>query len=844
MESTLKNSKKRLMTVIYTALICAAAVPAMAESGKDNNKEAPMEAADSRVTVLAQAGDDEEVLEEVVILGTRSKEPRSVTDSTVPIDIFSNADISAMGNTWDLTDSLKTLVPSYTAAPATGDGSAFIRATSLRAMAPDQTLVLVNGKRRHRSALVHFFAPVSGNGSHAVDVGLIPGIAVKNVEVLRDGAAAQYGSDAIAGVINFQMKDAAEGGSVQITYGENYDDPTSISIAANIGFPLGENGFINLSAERADNEAIIRSIQRPDAQAAIDAGIIGIGADAPFGEAPLAQTWGRPETDATRFFINAGVDLDDDKELYFQSNIAESWGRYRFFFRNNKVPFSDPPEGLHSVFRHLIDNAGYDGVNGALIQTGFTPYLDGEQDDISLVGGLRGEFANGTYYDFSVAYGKNEIDYVLNNAVNPSLGLGADGEPFLRLFDVGGFDQEETMFNADFSKVLSSSLHLGYGAEWREESYTMYVGEPDTLVGVGTALSGFSSPGAGDAGKFSRDNYALYVDLEQDISDELMLQYALRYEDFSDFGDTINGKFAARYNVTETTTLRGAISTGFHAPTPGQANVRSTITTFDGVTGDLTLEGLIPATHPDAVAVGGVALTEEQSLNFSIGFTSDLTDNTTLTVDAYQIDVDDRIYRTGDILKPDGTSISFYTNALDIEHKGVDVVLTSDIDWSGEVSTNVSFAFSYNKVDITGQKSVQTPTGPVTPVSAGNVEDIENNFPNERFVLTTNTRFSDRWNLMARANYYGDHFDERGRIGAASNPSAEIDSVIYIDLELSYDVNDQVRLALGGSNVFDEFVDTIGPPNANRLSVGLPYPRRTPANYEGGSWYLRLNYNF
>jgi iron complex outermembrane receptor protein len=244
------------------------------------------------------------------------------------------------------------------------------------------------------------------------------------------------------------------------------------------------------------------------------------------------------------------------------------------------------------------------------------------------------------------------------------------------------------------------------------------------------------------------------------------------------------------------------------------------------------------------VAVGGKALTEEQSLNYSVGFTSDLTDNTTLTVDFYLVEVDDRIYRTGDISSGAGTSVSFYTNALDMEHSGVDVVLTSNYDWSGGASTSLTFAFSYNEVDITGQSFVQTPTGPVLPVNAGNVEDIENNFPNERFVLTTNTRFGDDWNLMARANYYGDHFDERGRIGAASSPSAEIDSVVYVDVELAYDVNENLKLTLGAANIFDEFINKIGPPNANRLGNGLEYPRRTPANYEGGSWYLRVGYNF
>jgi iron complex outermembrane receptor protein len=200
-------------------------------------------------TTLAADGADNQIMEEVITIGSRSQKPRTATDSPVPIDVFSGEQFTSLGNNADITDNLKTLVPSYTATPATGDGSAFIRPTSLRGMAPDQTLILVNGKRRHRSALVQFFAPAAGNGAHGVDIGMIPSIGLKNVEVLRDGAAAQYGSDAIAGVMNFQMKDADEGGVVQVQYGEFFEGEQSSKVAANGGFSLGGNGFVNVSAE-------------------------------------------------------------------------------------------------------------------------------------------------------------------------------------------------------------------------------------------------------------------------------------------------------------------------------------------------------------------------------------------------------------------------------------------------------------------------------------------------------------------------------------------------------------------------------------------------------------------
>jgi len=790
----------------------------------------------SSPSAFAQDGAADEaesgMLEEVVILGTRSRKERSLSDSTVPVDVFSEDDINAMGGTVDLTDSLKNLVPSYTATPATGDTSAFVRPTSLRGTAPDQTLILVNGKRRHRSSAIQFFAPAAGNGAQGVDIGLIPTIALKRVEVLRDGAASQYGSDAIAGVINFVTKDSSEGGEYFVQYGQHYDGEANYRIGANQGFALGANGFVNLSLEYSDNDALSRGIQRPDAQAIIDSGVVGVGADSPFGDAPLTQTWGRPQSSALRFYMNSGFDVGQNAQLYVRVGYADASARYRFFYRNPQ----DDDDG-----RALLDIISQ-GYTGPLADTGYTPYLDGNQKDLSLVSGLQGEFSNGTYYDFSVSYGKNELDLFLNNEINPGLGLTPDFQIPQMNFVTGGYAQREINLNADFSYPISDTLNLAYGAEWREETFTAIAGERNAWIDAdgkeGVGVDGRISPS--DAGRFSRDNYAVYVDVEQDVSDALLLQYALRYEDFSDFGSTANGKLAGRYRVSDNLAFRGAISTGFKAPTPGQANIQATISTFDGATGNLILEGLIPSTDPRAVAAGGKPLTEETSLNISLGMTADIGGNTTMSLDFYQIAVDNRIYRSGDITAADGSTISFYTNAMDVEHTGADLVITSDQDWSGSTSTVFTLAYSYNKIKVVRQRLVNG----IQPVSDSLVEDIENNYPNNRFTLTANTFMGEQWNLLLRANYYGTHYDERGRINAAVKPSAKIGAVVYFDVELGYQMTENLRLRVGASNIFDTFVDKIGPPNANRLSVGLPYPRRSAANYEGGSWYLGATYAF
>ena len=431
----------------------------------------------------------EEKVEQIAVIGSRSNKVRTVAESPVPVDILSADELNAMGGTADMTDNLKVLVPSYTATPATGDGSAFVRPTSLRGTAPDQTLVLVDGKRRHRSALVQFFAPAAGNGSHGADIGLLPSIAFKRVEVLRDGAASQYGSDAIAGVINFVTKDSSSEGLVSLQYGQHYEGEQSVKLGVNKGFELGSDGFANFSLEYVDNEALSRGIIRPDAQALIDDGVTGVGADTPFGDAPFTQTWGRPETDALRMFLNMGVELAGDKKLYGRISYADAAGRYRFFYRN-------PGHSTLTTLRDL-------GYTGNLNNVGFTPYLDGDQSDFSFVVGLEGMLGEDTEYDVSISTGTNELDYFLYNTINAGLGLDGSGNIPQMDFDVGGYEQNEVNLNLDFSRPLGDSMNLAYGFEWREETFTAIQGEAASYSNadgsIGAGSSGFKGITPNDA---------------------------------------------------------------------------------------------------------------------------------------------------------------------------------------------------------------------------------------------------------------------------------------------------------------------------------------------------------
>lgn len=775
-----------------------------------------------------QVQNKEQKIETISVLGSRSNS-RTVEDSPVAVDIISGESLNSLGNSADITDNLKAVVPSFTATPSIGDGSAFVRPTSLRGMAPDQTLVLVNGKRRHRSALIQLNAPAAGNGAHGADVGMIPGIAISGIEVLRDGAAAQYGSDAIAGVINFNIKNASEGGEVLLQYGQFYEGEQSVKIGVNAGFELGESGFLNLSIEHTDNEGLSRGFQNPNAQALIDAGNVGVGLDTPFNDAPLVQSHGRPETKGTRIFINSGFEINDSAEIYALMNIADTEGLYRFFYRHP----------THSSLQTLVNEYAY---NGTLLNTGYTPIMVGKQKDYSFIGGLRGEFFNEIYYDFSTGIGNNRLEFDLNNTMNPSLGLNTANEPVQRDFYTGATEEEDIFINADFSKELADNFNLAFGFEWREESYKVEAGEVNSYIGEGS--NGLKGTRPEDTGKFNRNNTAAYIDIEHDITDEFLMQYAVRYENFSDFGGTTNGKVATRWNATDNLTFRGAISTGFHAPTPGQSNIRSTIT--DVIDGELVDIGQLPPTNPAAIASGAKQLKEEESVGLSAGFVLS-EGSSSLSVDIFQIDVDDRIYNARDIPNPlaEGSFINFYTNALNVRSKGIDVIITSELAWNSSLSTNFTFAYNYTKVDVTDVKPVNTPdNGPVIPVNKDIVDDIENNYPNSRFVLTANTSFSDDLSLMVRANYFGSSIDGRGSHDHPTTPSAKVDDIIYIDMEVNYKVSEELKLTLGAANIFDNYINKLTTNNANYLDFGLAYPRDSAANYDGGSWYLRASYFF
>ncbi len=770
----------------------------------------------------------EEEIENIIVVGTRNAAPRTTEDSTAPVDFISATDLSAIGNTADITDSLRSTVPYFNASMASGDGDTFVRSTSIRGLAPDQHLVMINGKRRHRAALIAEFVPAAGKGAHGPNIGMIPSIAIKNVQILRDGASAQYGGDAISGVMNFQMKDASNGGVIRTQVGSFYDGELTYKIDGNVGLQMGYDGFFTLSFEKNYNEAHSRGHQRPGALALIEAGVEGVGQDSPFGDL-LVQTWGRPRHEGLLFFVNAGYQLSNTSEFYMHGNYADTHGRYRFFYRGPTHPTLRALAALDPPFTGLPQ--------------GFTPYFDGVQDDFSLYLGWRGFWNNGYSFDYSIGMGSNVIDFTLYNTINQSLGLNSEGQPLQRDFDVGDLEQNELTFNADFAKQMTETQHLAMGLEWRVEEFIIKPGEPVSYEGAGS--SGFRGLEPRNAGSFDRQSYAAYAEWEYDIG-RMLSQMAARFESFTDFGETLNGKVALRYRFDDRITTRMSVSTGFHAPTPGQINIQKVTTTFDTNVGGQVEQGLVASNSPLARFAGGKELQEETSINYSLGAVvklDEVFDESQMTFDIYQIDINDRIYKTQTLpsVNPNtniGTNISFYTNALDIQSRGFDIVYEVPFVFAN-IPSIISVAINRNIVEVQSQSLVNG----VTPVPEADVEDIENSYPKLKLIMTSNTTISDNWDLMIRCNYYGKHYDERGRIGGTP-PTKELGATYYFDIESRYQPNPSIKITAGVLNVFDTYVDEIKAPYANRQNVGLPYPRRTAANFEGGSFYARVEYSW
>ncbi|MCL1068155.1 TonB-dependent receptor [Shewanella olleyana] len=838
--------------------------------------------AGSVISTQAMAEDEEvaENVEKIAVVGSRAA-PRSVGESPVPVDIISADDLRKNGST-DMIDMLVTSVPSFNSrAQPISDAATLVRPVNLRGLPSDSTLILVNGKRRHRASVIAFQGGGINDGAQGPDISVIPSIALKQVEVLRDGAAAQYGSDAIAGVMNFQLKDSAEGGSISISQGEYYEgDGATTTIDGNIGLPLTDAGFVNISAQYKTADATSRSVQRPDA-----ANLIAQGND---NVNDPAQVWGNPEiNDDYTVFVNAGFDLNDKHRIYAFGNVSSREAIGGFYYRNphnrGNVYSVDGGENLlvgavngdQSTCAAVPIPKNADGSDGNVLDTaayaamvadancfamnqvrpgGYTPQFAGTIEDMSFFAGVEGEFGD-WMYDASAGTGSNKSSFSLYNSLNPSLGLAANPEDTQTDFDTGAYEQVETTVNLDFSRFFTlgsvEDISFATGFEWREESFEITQGEEASWIagpyadqGFNIGSHGFKGFGPEAAGKNDRSNIGIYADVEAYLTDDWLLGVALRYEDFSTFGDTLNYKISTQYSFTDYLSVRASHSTGFRAPTVGQENVVNTQTSI--VNGDLIQTFIAPPTDPLAAFYGGEVLEPEESVNYAIGTVFEY-DDFFLTVDYYNIEVTGRIAQSSQIaVEPEDyddlrdagvefpeliSAVTYYTNDFDTTTQGVDIVGSYETEL---LAGDTMFSLAYGWTDTNVDKFDPNTT------DEGKVRRLEDGIPAHRATLTWGQTWDDV-SISLRGNYFGEyyatHADDTSDWG-----SETADSAVTIDLEVSYTMFEQLTLSVGANNLFDQKAQELK--DGTKGELGAVYYESGPFDYNGGFYYGKLSYVF
>ena len=879
----------------------------------------------SYVTITVKDGS--ESLEEIVVIGSRNPN-RTAIDSPVPIDIVDIKELTAMAPQVNLNQILNFVAPSFTSNTQTiSDGTDHVDPASLRGLGPDQVLVLINGKRRHTSSLINVNGTF-GRGSVGTDLNAIPASAIKRIEVLRDGAAAQYGSDAIAGVINIVLNESVNELAVAVTTGAHFSsnsngqtggsDGQTTNISASYGLPIGDKGgFINFSGDFDVREEYNRmkewestifngfnAVERFATAANYDtsrflslangldpasaayttilndlkgfANTAGYATTAGDGLSELQTILG---ADATTSELAArGLDRTD-----FNMRVGQSRVRGGRFFANFKLPLDDKGTELYS-FAGLSSRAGnsagfYRLPNQSRTFTpaynnGFLPEINSTVSDQSLAVGIKGAIGDWNV-DFSNTYGKNAFDYMIGNTYNASQGVASP-----TVFDAGGFSFSQNTTNLDvnrFFKDTFNGLGVAFGAEHRLENYEIIAGEEASYTQYqadGTAFTGLAGttplkdffgssrpggsqvfPGFGPQNELSRgrSSVAAYVDLDAKFSETFSTTFATRYEDYSDFGSTLNFKLASILKASDNFRIRASFNTGFRAPSLHQLNFNSTSTIFqDGIPVEV---GTFANDSKAAKLLGIPELKEETSNSFSAGFTAKLPEsNITFTLDGYMVNINDRVVYTGQFTGPgtgteldrlliqaNASAASFFANAIDTESKGVDVVITHKADLGSKTRLTTDLAGTFSQTRQVGSiKSSQVLRdagleGTYFPEDSRIF--LEEAVPRTKVNLT-NSLTTGKFNVFLRNVYFGE-------VSEATNTLAnqqDFASKIVTDLSLGYKATENLTLTVGANNLLDVFPDRAI--EANRSGGRFDWSRRSQQFGIGGRFlFARVSFN-
>lgn len=822
------------MTVSRTVFAAAVSLFALAQAQTARaQQDAAVAARDAAVTAPEDQAD-------IVVTGTRTT-GRSRLDSTSPVDVLSAASLQRQGTT-ELGAALAAVVPSIDFPRSSAvDGTDSIRPATLRGLSPDQTLVLINGVRAHTSALLNTNGSV-GRGSAAVDLNTIPSVALDRIEVLRDGAAAQYGSDAIAGVVNLRLREARSGGGATVTYGKYITDVDTArgsrkerdgetaTVSAWQGIGLGSDGFLTVSGEYLN--------RNPTSRGDFDPRMTPIRVRSRFGDPDVEQYSG---------YVNAGKPLGDS-----------GWSLYGFGgYQHRDSESAATPRIVGGTGANA--NASANAL-ATLYPDGFTPLIGVESTDLTATGGARGELS-GWNVDVNVSYGRNRLSFETRNSGNATYGDASQ-----RDFYSGKLTYDQLVGRMDVARELplgEGTINVAFGTEYRREGFEIGAGEPASYnrgplssnTALGSGAQGFPGFQPSNEVDVHRSNVSGYVDLEAKPTDALTLGIAGRAEHYSDFGDTATGKVSARYEFAPWFALRGTASTGFRAPSLQQQYFTSTSAVLTN--GAIVETGLFPSISPVGLALGGRSLRPEKARNLSLG-TVLKSGGFDLSIDAYQIKIRDQIALSENLsgavviqrLRDEGiTSVTagrYFLNGIRSTTKGIDVVAHYRTRTDGLGTFDLTAAGNFNDIKVTrapGAATITSTTGATTlPIfSRQRIVSFEEGTPRTKLVGTVDWSLQDL-GLTARASYYGD-VTQPSSTGFAED-DIHTGKHTIVDLEARYQLVRNVNLAIGANNLFDVYPDYVKLASSRGTvlnSTGLVgFPYYSPFGFNGRYLYARV----
>lgn len=758
------------------------------------------------------AGQDADNLGEVVVTGTRQA-ARTAAETLSPVDVLSQEEIRSTVS-GDLQDTLAMLAPSFNVQRQHADPPAFVRPTTMRGMPGKYTLALVNGRRYHNSAY-----------GQAPDLSSIPTASIRRTEILRDGASAQYGSDALAGVINVILDDRP-GLRAFSQYSRYYaGDGEEMRLGVGGGVALSDRGSLTGAIEYNSQGRTGRQVQRPDAIAYQEA-------HPEYDVRDPVQKWGQPEEERVKGSANLSYQLTPQHELYAFGLFNDASGQTDFNWRN--------PDATSNVYKPTAAFPGFSFLS--LFPAGFTPQLKSDIQDYQASGGLRGDVSDRLTYDLAMSWGRSRVAFDLDDTVNASLGSQSPTD-----FYLGREYQDDFVVSADFVYSLpmggSEPLNIAFGAETRLLTYGVEQGDqasweigPGAAEGLAVGSNGMPGYGPGKAGEWDARSSAVYVDLEWKPIDPLTLGLAVRYEDHEAFGGTTNYRLAARYALFQGLAVRGTYSTGFRAPKPFDLYSSSFSQSLNLTNGSVNNSGRLNVSDSLAVALGAKPLKPETTENSAVGLVY-AGHGLTLSVDYYRIDSKDRLTTFSTAVpawadNPNNfTSLSYFMNAYAARTQGVDIVAAYRRD-IGPGRFNTSFSYNKNETEITDDR--------LAPLNPANKELFaRRSMPGAGASVSFGYEVG-RWAFDTRVRYYGDWIDTGSDPDDAERLWQEFDPMTLVNLTVSYDFPNGVNLKVGAENIFDTYPER-ATRDANR---GLLYSRSAPFDTDGGQIWVRAGYNF